>query len=79
MTFASISRIREQDSLPKALGLVGAGGRSGQGEFNLRASQLIRTLQGDLGQVPFALGGGGGMFLRIFSGGGECVFGGSSL
>lgn len=70
MTFASISRIREQDSLPKALGLVGAGGRSVQREFNLRASQLIRTLQGDLGQVPFALGGGGGG-----GGGGVCVRG----
>lgn len=47
--------------MPKAIGLVGGRGRGVQGGFNLRDSQLIRSLRGDLGQVPSPLGGGGGV------------------
>lgn len=39
-----------------ATGLFGVASRGVWEEFDLRVSQLIRSLQGDLGQVPSLLG-----------------------
>lgn len=46
----------KQDSVSMATGLFGVAGRGVWEEFDLRVSQLIRSLQGDLGQVLSLLG-----------------------